>query len=278
MGQKTHPIGFRIGVPSKTNSIGYSQIDIHGLTSRWAISNSGNVNNYSDLSQRDRIIKTIIEQFMEEDGYMTNKCIITRTSSYIGIYVDGIELEEPNVYYQGESNSTEEKQTSINNNVNSINTKNIENYISKYVENNTPVHIQFVLLENKTKDFSEVNRSEIDLHKTISLLVKDNIPCCSVLAKIISINRSQGGRRERETLRLVMKLMNSYYSKEEIGVFKGYLIMFKGRIGGSERSRIIRYRSGPMPRHTVSAGIDQGYSEVNTVSGKVSVTVMAYFK
>lgn len=274
MGQKTHPIGFRIGVLSKSNSNGYSDKDIHGLTSRWAISNSGNINNYSDLNQRDRIIKTIIEQFLEEDGYIRNKCIITRTSSYVGIYVDGIEVEEPNQYYQGENNSSEEKQGSKTR----VSTKNIELYISKYVENNTPVHIQFVLLESKNKDFSEINRSEVDLHKAINLLIKENIPCCSVLAKIISQNRSQGGRRERETLRLVMKLMNNYYSKEENGAFKGFLIIFKGRIGGSERSRIIRYRSGPMPRHTVSASIDQGYSEVNTVSGKVSVTVMAYFK
>ena len=109
----------------------------------------------------------------------------------------------------------------------------------------------------------------------VYLLTNDNIPCCNLLAKVLAIKRSQGGRQERETRRVVTKLRKTV-SGSTYGL-KGYLLRFKGRIGGSERSRIIRYRSGPLPRHTVSAALDHGFSEVKTVSGKVSVTVRTYF-
>lgn len=264
MGQKTHPIGFRIGVQTKSNiAIGYhSKLDLHGQCNRWAVSNVSTT--YSDLVQRDRQIKEVIEEYMYERGYLTNKYIITRSVNYVGVYVDGIQMKEPNIttsYFNRRSQSEHQQVNQF-----SSSRSKLEYYISQCIEHGQPVHIQFTNLVNRTA--SKDKQQERTITDVLEVLRKNKIPCCNVVTKVL-VNMINNGQREREVLRSVTKTMNKYTAN--------YLRVFKGRIGGSERSRIIRYRNGPMPRHTVSAAIDQGYSEVNTASGKVSIKLMVYF-
>lgn len=287
MSQKTHPIGFRLGITPRVSTTlagnesssirkAYSLKDLHGQTSRWAINNPSSVNTYGNYTQRDGLIKGLIEEVLEEDGYITNKVIVTRSPSYVGIYVDAYELTEPLYNYQtpqGQKIDTVSLDTSRSH---GVNTKLIENYVSDYIENGKQVRIQFVKLQPSSPQVIEAGSTKnVDLQNVVQLLVQDNIPCCNLLAKVLTIKRGQGGRQERETIRVITKLRKTV-TGSSYGL-KGYLLRFKGRIGGSERSRIIRYRSGPLPRHTVSAALDHGFSEVKTVSGKVSVTVMTYF-
>lgn len=290
MSQKTHPIGFRLGIKpnvraktsegnESSSSVrkSYSLKDLHGQTSRWAIDNTNVNNTYGYYTQRDRQIKQLVEEVLEEDGYITNKVIVTRSPSYVGIYADAYELKEPVYNYQtpqGQKVDTTSLEASRSR---SVNTTLIEEYISDYLEKGKPVRLQFVKLEPSRTQPVEIGgtNKNVDLQNVVALLTQDNIPCCNLLAKVLTLKRSQGGRQERETRRVVTKLRKTI-SGTSYGV-KGYLLRFKGRIGGSERSRIIRYRSGPLPRHTVSAALDHGFSEVKTVSGKVSVTVMTYF-
>lgn len=289
MGQKTHPLGFRFGTDAKSVELGYSNKDLHGISARWAVNNSGNVNRYAEQSQKDNQIRTLIKNRMDEDGFIVNKCIIHRSTSLVGVYVDAYEIEE----ITAKNNSIlEDKSTK--------NTKDRENYISEYIEKGTPVSIQFVELKidqssdkqrttTSTTNNSDLDSNEsminsgsiendIDLKKSLNRLFKDNIPCCNLIAQIVRRKVGSSSRGERGTLRLFVKnLKTSFEPKPGVYGVKGYLIVIKGRIGGSERSRILRYRSGPRPRHTVSAAIDYGFSEINTVSGQISLTIMAYF-
>lgn len=406
MGQKTHPIGFRIGVKSNNVINAYNTIDLHGINRRWSVPNTRKSLYYKEYIQRDIQIKQIIHDLWEEDGFIINKCIINRTSTYTGIYVDARELDNLRVHTIKPLNETP-RIDNLNEEFTSEDKPivEIQNLISRYIEENIPVFIQFVQLKstyslfdqgsNTQNDFSSIesheeghnesNESEKiaridtinprfdditmswsandkieeildmdfekskdgykktvpvafikptdntldveespfkdknvlrvgkqsqptenkDLFHALTMLFIDKIPCCNLIAKLISISMSSGGnRRERETRRNILKYINlleqsvssstkpeqktNLYAinkstnldgkDQEINTkfkpIKGYLIIFKGRIGGSERSRIIRYRSGSLPRHTVSAPIDYGFSEINTISGKVSITIL----
>jgi hypothetical protein len=190
----------------------------------------------------------------------------------------------------------------------------LEELLSTRVENSTPVTVQVNELNQYLPDLNaqktlsgahahahaaQQQQAVVgvgDLQNTLSLLERAKIPCCALVAKVVAL-RLSGGRRHRDVLRAVRKeqlalgktlgqqgattaALDSVTSKgapHSIAPVRGYLMVLKGRVGGAERSRVLRYRSGPLPRHTVSAAIDHGFSEVNTPSGKVSVTIMAYF-
>lgn len=295
MAQKTHPLGFRYGIKAEYVELGYTNEDLHGINARWAINKSGSSYNYSSLSQKDNLIRTLLNNLLEEEGFIRNKFIIHRADSFVGIYIDAYEIEE---------NLIVEKETNKDNDLQGLtgfrdDTTELENYISKYIEGGKPVSIQFVQLCLKEEgsivnrvessaldestslgliEKSEDKEKDIDLDNCIERLFKDNIPCCNLIAKVVSYKIANGSRGERGTLRLLVKNMKSQFEgKQNTYGVKGYLIVVKGRIGGSERSRIVRFREGPMPRHTVSAGIDYGFSEVSTVSGRISLTIRAYF-
>lgn len=54
---------------------------------------------------------------------------------------------------------------------------------------------------------------------------------------------------------------------------EGIKIRCAGRLGGSEISRAEWYREGKIPLHTLRTPIDYGFSEANTVYGKIGVKV-----
>lgn len=52
---------------------------------------------------------------------------------------------------------------------------------------------------------------------------------------------------------------------------QGIKIRCAGRLGGAEISRAERYHEGKVPLHTLRTPIDYGFSEANTVYGKIGV-------
>ena len=51
----------------------------------------------------------------------------------------------------------------------------------------------------------------------------------------------------------------------------GIKVRCAGRLGGSEIARTEQYREGKVPLHTLRANIDYGFSEANTIAGKIGV-------
>jgi small subunit ribosomal protein S3 len=51
----------------------------------------------------------------------------------------------------------------------------------------------------------------------------------------------------------------------------GIRLRSSGRLNGAEISRSEWYREGKVPLHTLRTGIDYGFSEANTVYGKIGV-------
>ena len=54
---------------------------------------------------------------------------------------------------------------------------------------------------------------------------------------------------------------------------QGVKVRCAGRLGGAEISRAERYHEGKVPLHTLRQPIDYGFSEANTVYGKIGVKV-----
>ena len=57
---------------------------------------------------------------------------------------------------------------------------------------------------------------------------------------------------------------------------KGIKIRCSGRLGGAEMSRVLWYREGRVPLHTLRADIDYGFSEAGTTYGQIGVKVWIY--
>ena len=57
---------------------------------------------------------------------------------------------------------------------------------------------------------------------------------------------------------------------------KGIKIQVGGRLGGSEIARSESYRVGRVPLHTLRANIDYGFTEAQTIYGKIGVKVWVY--
>ncbi|MGC8866680.1 MAG: 30S ribosomal protein S3 [Elusimicrobiales bacterium] len=58
----------------------------------------------------------------------------------------------------------------------------------------------------------------------------------------------------------------------------GVKIMVSGRLGGAEIARREWYRRGRVPLQTFSADVDYGFSEANTIMGKIGVKVWIFKK
>ncbi|HEY8965084.1 MAG TPA: 30S ribosomal protein S3 [Candidatus Methylacidiphilales bacterium] len=53
----------------------------------------------------------------------------------------------------------------------------------------------------------------------------------------------------------------------------GIRIRASGRLGGSEIARTERYLEGKVPLHTLRADVDYGFTEANTIAGKIGIKV-----
>ncbi|SDU26075.1 SSU ribosomal protein S3P [Verrucomicrobium sp. GAS474] len=99
-------------------------------------------------------------------------------------------------------------------------------------------------------DVKEVKNPELDAQ-----LVAENI--AAQIERRISHRRAM-----KKALQLTMS----------VGAL-GIRIRASGRLGGSEIARTERYLEGKVPLHTLRADVDYGFTEANTIAGKIGIKV-----
>jgi len=103
-----------------------------------------------------------------------------------------------------------------------------------------------------------INIVEVKQAENNAQLMAENV--ASQLEKRISFRRAM-----KQTIQRAMRS----------GV-KGVKIACAGRLGGAEIARTEHYHEGTIPLQTMRADIDYGFSEANTVYGKIGVKVWVY--
>lgn len=331
MSHKTNVLGFRRGVEAirlEGGRQGYAEVgDLIGGQSTWV---STSKSQYGDQVRKDRRIRTLLTDRLEEEGCLLNQLKIQRGASGVSVYVDGYLLEDQTIISGvfGEDRPTTAK-VDGSEGVRDIRTQagreRRETAISKQVEGGQPVSIRFVLLNQYLKEQSGEEGEEsaksggvsdglgaVDRQNLLRLLRVHHVACVPALTKLLGYLLG-GGRQPQESVRRCGTLIQQTYDTvvkqerasakktypvnqnrrvqapkvtpknleervrlEKVAGVRGVYVQWKGRLGGSERSRIVRFRRGPRPRHTLAAARDYGHRDVNTPVGTVSVSVWRY--
>ncbi len=202
MGQKTHPIGFRIPYVKTWNS-------------RWFADKNYGQWMHEDLRIRERVI-----QKMGQAGISSVQ--IERTANKVKVY---IYTARPGIAIGRKGENIED----------------LKRELTKLTSLEVVPYIQ------------EVRKAELDAQ-----LVSESV--AQQLERRVSFRRA--------TKRAVQQAM-------KLGA-KGIKIRCSGRLGGAEMSRVLWYREGRVPLHTLRADIDYGFSEAGTTYGQIGVKVWIY--
>jgi len=120
-------------------------------------------------------------------------------------------------------------------------------------------------IEKLRKDIAAMTDGEVHLN-----IVEIRKPEAD--AQLVAENIAQQLER-RIAFRRAMK--RSLQSAMRIGA-KGMRIEVSGRLGGAEIARAESYREGRVPRHTLRADIDYGFTEAKTTYGIIGVKVWVF--
>ena len=120
-------------------------------------------------------------------------------------------------------------------------------------------------IEKLRKDVVDITGSEVHLN-----IVEIRKPEAD--AQLVAENIAQQLER-RIAFRRAMK--RSLQSGMRIGA-KGMRIEVSGRLGGAEIARAESYHEGRVPRHTLRADIDYGFTEAKTTYGIIGVKVWVF--
>lgn len=116
-----------------------------------------------------------------------------------------------------------------------------------------------VALKEVVKDkFVLINIVEVKRPENNAQLMAENI--AAQLEKRISFRRAM-----KQTIQRAMKTD-----------VKGVKTACSGRLGGAEIARTEQYHEGTIPLQTLRADIDYGFTEANTIYGKIGVKVWVY--
>jgi len=202
MGQKTHPVGFRIPYVRTWNS-------------RWYADKQYGTWMHDDLRVRQRCF-----QKMGQAGISSVQ--IERTANKVKVY---IYTARPGIAIGRKGENIED----------------LKRELTKLTSLDVVPYIQ------------EVRKAELD-----SQLVSESI--AQQLERRVSFRRA--------TKRAVQQAM-------KLGA-KGIKVRCSGRLGGAEMSRVLGYREGRVPLHTLRADIDYGFSQARTTYGVIGVKVWIY--
>ena len=125
------------------------------------------------------------------------------------------------------------------------------------------------------KSGSEVSlvREELvrQLGKSVQLNVEEeqNVDTCALL---VAENIAQQLEKRIAFRRAMKQTMSKVLRAKALGV----KVMVAGRLGGSEIARTEWARKGQVPLHTLRAKIDYGFTEADTLFGKIGVKVWVY--
>ena len=202
MGQKTHPIGFRIPYVKTWNS-------------RWFADK-----NYGQWMHEDLRIRERVRSKMGAAGISSVQ--IERTANKVKVY---IYTARPGIAIGRKGENIEELKRDL--------TKLTSLEVVPYIQ--------------------EVRKAELDAQ-----LVSESV--AQQLERRVSFRRA--------TKRAVQQAM-------KLGA-KGIKIRCSGRLGGAEMSRVLWYREGRVPLHTLRADIDYGFSMARTTYGVIGVKTWIY--
>lgn len=110
------------------------------------------------------------------------------------------------------------------------------------------------------REIAAVDVVEIKKAETNALLIAENIA--------MQLERRIGFRRA---------MKKAIQTAMEMGA-DGIKVRCAGRLGGAELARTEQYKEGRVPLHTLKANIDYGFTEANTVAGKIGVKVWVCHK
>jgi len=202
MGQKTHPVGFRIPY-------------IRSWNSRWYADRT-----YGQWVHEDMRIRRLCLEKMGQAGISSVQ--VERTANKVKVY---IYTARPGIAIGRKGENIEELKRELGR----LTTLEVVPYIQ------------------------EVRKAELDAQ-----LVAESI--AQQLERRVSFRRA--------TKRAVQQAM-------KLGA-KGIRVRCSGRLGGAEMSRVLGYREGRVPLHTLRADIDYGLAEAKTTYGVIGVKVWIY--
>ncbi|MBL6975183.1 MAG: 30S ribosomal protein S3 [Deltaproteobacteria bacterium] len=202
MGQKTHPIGFRIPY-------------VKTWDSRWYADK-----NYAEWTHEDQQIRRRVHQKMSEAGISSVQ--IERTANKVKVFIHSA---RPGIAIGRKGEKIEDLKREL--------TKLTALEVIPYIQ--------------------EVRKAELDAQ-----LISESV--AQQLERRVSFRRA--------TKRAVSQAM-------KLGA-KGIKIRCSGRLGGAEMSRVLWYREGRVPLHTLRADIDYGLSVAKTTYGVIGVKVWVY--
>lgn len=202
MGQKTHPVGFRIPYVKTWNS-------------RWYADKQ-----YGTWAREDMKIRETVKKKMGQAGISSVQ--IERTATRVKVYIF---TARPGIAIGQKGKNIEELKRDL--------TKLTSQEVVPYIQ--------------------EIRKAELDAQ-----LVAESV--AQQLERRVSFRRA--------TKRAVTQAM-------KLGA-KGIKIRCSGRLGGAEMSRVLWYREGRVPLHTLRADIDFGLGEARTTYGVIGVKTWVY--
>jgi small subunit ribosomal protein S3 len=202
VGQKTHPIGFRIPYVKTWNSRWYAD------------------RNYGQWAREDMSIRDRVRQKMGAAGISSVQ--IERTANKVKVY---IYTARPGIAIGRKGENIED----------------LKRELTKITSLEVVPYIQ------------EVRKAELDAQ-----LVAESV--AQQLERRVSFRRA--------TKRAVTQAI-------KLGA-KGIKIRCSGRLGGAEMSRVLQYREGRVPLHTIRADLDYGFAQAQTTYGVIGVKTWVY--
>ncbi|HOI10752.1 MAG TPA: 30S ribosomal protein S3 [Myxococcota bacterium] len=202
MGQKTHPVGFRIPYVKTWNS-------------RWYADKQ-----YGTWAREDMKIRETVKKKMGQAGISSVQ--IERTATRVKVYIF---TARPGIAIGQKGKNIEELKRDL--------TRLTSQEVVPYIQ--------------------EIRKAELDAQ-----LVAESV--AQQLERRVSFRRA--------TKRAVTQAM-------KLGA-KGIKIRCSGRLGGAEMSRVLWYREGRVPLHTLRADIDFGLGEARTTYGVIGVKTWVY--
>jgi small subunit ribosomal protein S3 len=197
VGQKVHPVGFRIPYVKTWNSRWYAD------------------RNYGLWARDDMKIRDMVRHKMGAAGISSVQ--IERTANKVKVY---IYTARPGIAIGRKGENIED----------------LKRELTKLTSLEVVPYIQ------------EVRKAELDAQ-----LVAESV--AQQLERRVSFRRA--------TKRAVTQAM-------KLGG-KGIKIRCSGRLGGAEMSRVLQYREGRVPLHTIRADLDYGFAQAQTTYGVIGV-------
>ena len=238
MGQKVHPLGFRVGITQNYKS-------------KWFIK----PNYYSSLLFQDYIIRENILKYFD----IVNKSTTKNKKSF----VDSINITDINITRKFDKIDISIDVVSINNHFfddSMFNTRNIIDKLQKilvkqlsFISKNNLSILKIPNIVINIKEVTNVNTNAVFISKCLIDDLENRIPFRRALKNILD---------------------NVQKQKELLGI----KIKISGRLNGIEMARSEWVREGRIPLHTMTANIEYYNDVAHTKYGLLGVKVWVYKK